>query len=156
MVNEEGMAQLRADAMRIIAEAAKLPLKDAAYALWRQKHRLDEGLLPPMTPEQVAKARAKPMEEFAKRYRFERDHAQDGPTFDRLKMAHPHASEADMKQAIVAAVKFEDELSENYEYRTGCFGESIDRALAKARRKHPGYLEDTYHQAGNWLVYMMK
>ena len=42
---------------QIIAEAAKLPLNDAAFALWRQKSRLDtlEGR---PTPEEVRAFRA--------------------------------------------------------------------------------------------------
>ena len=40
--------------------------------------------------------------------RHDRDFAQDGPAFIHLKSAHPRASDADIKQAIIAAVRFED------------------------------------------------
>jgi hypothetical protein len=36
----------------IIAEAAKMPLRDAAFSLWRQRPRLDTLEGPPMTPEE--------------------------------------------------------------------------------------------------------
>jgi len=39
---------------RLVAEAARLPLSDAAFALWRERYRLDEweGRMPPSS-EQV-------------------------------------------------------------------------------------------------------
>jgi len=37
----------------IIAEAAKLPLRDAAFSLWRQRPRLDALEGPPMTLEKI-------------------------------------------------------------------------------------------------------
>ena len=42
----------------IIAEAAKLPLRDAAFSLWRQRPRLDALEGSPMTPEDIRIARA--------------------------------------------------------------------------------------------------
>jgi hypothetical protein len=39
---------------KILAEAARLPLKDAAYALWRQSPRLDTLEGQPMTAEEHA------------------------------------------------------------------------------------------------------
>jgi hypothetical protein len=50
------MAQEAIDQVaKIVAEAAKLPLPDAAYSLWCQKYQLDEleGRMPP-SPEEVA------------------------------------------------------------------------------------------------------
>ena len=52
------------EAQKIIAEAAALPLNDAAYWLWRESSRLDSLELPPMTPEQRAIAMATPMGDF--------------------------------------------------------------------------------------------
>src|SRR5580692_694119 len=57
---------------RIVAEAAKLPLPDAAYSLWCQKYRLDEleGRMPP-SPEEVAINRAMTSEQWWAKYRRE-------------------------------------------------------------------------------------
>src|SRR4051812_17402280 len=73
-----------AEVAKIIAEAAPLPLLDAAYALWRWRYRLDtlEGR---PTAEDVEINRAMTSEQFAVKYRWERDHAQDGPAFNHLK-----------------------------------------------------------------------
>jgi hypothetical protein len=100
---------------KIIAEAATLPLKDAAFALWRQRPRLDtlEGR---PTSEEVRVNRAMSPEQLSAKLRYDRDHAQDGPTFDRLKPAHPQADDADIKQAIIAAVKFDDDCFKNFSY----------------------------------------
>lgn len=64
----------------ITAEAAELPLQDAAYAVWRRRYRLDtlEGR---PTPEQVRAFRVMSPPEQAARMRRDRDHAQDGPAF---------------------------------------------------------------------------
>jgi hypothetical protein len=151
----EGMARLRADAERIIAKAAMLPVKDAAFALWRQKHELNEGLLPPMTPEQQRIARATPMAEITAKLKRDRDFAHEGPTFDWLKQAHPHASDAELKAAIIAAVSFEDTCFRQFELLGG-FDTHIDRAMTAARRKHPGFLETTYRDAEGWVLYLYK
>ncbi len=149
------MARLRADAEAIIAKAAMLPVKDAAFAIWAQKHELDEGLLPPMTPEQQRIARATPMAEISAQIQRDRDFAHEGPTFDRLKQAHPQASDAELKAAIIAAMKFDDDCFRDFPH-TGDFYKNIERALANARRKNPGYLETTYRDAGNRIFYYMK
>lgn len=49
----------------IIAEAAKMPLRDAAFSLWRQRPRLDTLEGPPMTPEEIRVARALSPEELS-------------------------------------------------------------------------------------------
>jgi hypothetical protein len=95
----------------LIADAAHLPLRDAAYAIWRQKstfERLEGRVWPPRdysTPEAADKSR---QASFAQ-IKYEREFAQDGPSFDRLRCAHPHASDAELKAAIIAAVKFDDD-----------------------------------------------
>jgi hypothetical protein len=147
----EGMARLRADAQRIIAKAATLPVRDAAFELWRQKHQLDDGLLPPMTPEQRRVAQATPMAEISAQLKRNRDFAHEGPTFDRLKQAHPHASDAELKAAIIAAVSFEDTCFRQFEL----IGD-IDRVMTIARREHPGFLETTYRNAEHWVQYLYK
>src|SRR5215468_7239247 len=81
-----------AEVADIIAGAAPLPLLDTAYALWRRRYRLDtlEGR---PTAEEVRANRAMTREQWAIKYRYDRDHAQDGPAFDHVKRAHPRASD---------------------------------------------------------------
>jgi hypothetical protein len=130
---------------KILAEAARLPLKDAAYALWRQSPRLDTLEGQPMTAEEHAATAARPMAEIMAKMKHDHDHAEDGRTFGRLKRAHPRASDADVKTAIIAAVKFH-----------GDFGERIERAVELAARKNPGYLQRTYQKAKYYIGYYMK
>ena len=140
---------------KIISEAAPLPLRDAAYALWRRRYRLDtlEGR---PTPEQVRAYRAmSPAEQSAAR-RHDRDFAQDGPAFGHLKAAHPLASDSDIKQAIISAVKFEDAcikyfVDDNTDYWDRCVG-----AVARAAKESPDYLESTYQQARTDVAYYNK
>src|SRR5215217_4572583 len=90
----------------LIAEAAALPLRDAAYWIWRQKSafdRLEPWRFPPRqssTPEN----RDQMMQEISALLKHEHDFAQDGPSFERLKRAHPEVGDAEAKAAIVAAV----------------------------------------------------
>jgi hypothetical protein len=140
----------------IIAGAAKLPLKDAAFALWRQRPRLNtlEGL---PSEEEVRAFRAATPEQQAAKLRHDREHAQDGPTFARLKRAHPRAEDADIKAAIVAAVKFDDDCFRYFskdpaiDYWQRCLF-----AVAQAQKRSPDYLDATYQAARNHVALAMK
>ncbi len=88
--------------------------------------------------------------------RHDHDHAEDGRTFGRLKRAHPRASDAEIKAAIIAAVKFDDDCFRYYEEARGDFGERIDRAVELAASKNPGYLQRTYLRAKYYIGYYMK
>jgi hypothetical protein len=141
---------------RIVAEAAKLPLPDAAYSLWCQKYRLDEleGRMPP-SPEEVAINRAMTSEQWWAKYRRERDHAHEGPVFALVKRAQPRAGDADIRNAIIDAVKFYDDCEKYFKW-DGDFWDCVVRAVAQAQRDHPGYLDTTYRDARHHLAYLMK
>ena len=86
----------------IIARAAKLPLLDAAYELWRQRYRFDtiEGR---PTAEEIRINRTLTPEQFSAKRRYERDHAHEGPMFGYVKRAHPNADDQAIRQAIITA-----------------------------------------------------
>ena len=151
MANEEDSAEVAS----IIADAAPLPLPDAAYALWRRRYRLDtlEGR---PTAEEVRVNRTLTPEQFSAKYRWDRDHAQDGPAFSHLKRAHPHADDGAIKQAIMTAVKFEDACFRYFEEATAEYWQRCLRAVARARKDYPGFLESTYQQAANDVAYYYK
>lgn len=138
----------------IIASAAKQPLLDAAYALWRQRYRLGtiEGR---PTDEEVRVNRTLTPEQFSAKYRSERDHAHEGPMFGYLKRAHPRADDRAIREAIITAVKFEDAYNKHFDWN-GDFWDCVVRAVAQAARKYPFYLETTYRDARNDLAYYMK
>ncbi|MFB6416719.1 MULTISPECIES: hypothetical protein [Bradyrhizobium] len=138
----------------IIARAAKQPLLDAAYELWRQRNRL-EAIADPPTDEEVRVNRTLSMETFGVRYRYKREHAHEGPMFRYVKRAHPGADDQAIRQAIITAVKFEDAYNKHFDWN-GDFGNCVARAVAQAARKYPHYLETTYRDARNDLAYYMK
>jgi hypothetical protein len=139
----------------IIAEASRLPLKDAAYALWRRRYRLNtlEGR---PTDEDAQAYRAMSPQEQAAAMRHDRDFAQDGPAFGHLKAAHPRIADAEIKQAIVSAVKFEDACSKYFVDDSTDYWQRCVNAVAQAEQENPGYLESTYRQARNDVAYYYK
>jgi hypothetical protein len=141
----------------LIGEAAKLPLRDAAYMLWRQKSAFErlEGRTWPRRDRSTPEARETSDRAFIAQMKYEHDFAQDGPTFERLKRAHPNVDDAELKSAIIAAVKFDDDCF-RYFSRGGDHSEKVERAVAQAARDNPPYLETTYRDAQNWVGYNMK
>ena len=143
----------------LLAEAAALPLRDAAYAIWRQKLRFErlEGRVWPRRDLSTPEARERAMQESMARINHEHDFAQDGPTFDRLKRAHPHAADTELKQAIVEAVKFDDDCFKYFSFgRAEDFWDMSVHAVRRAAQEHEPYLETTYRDARNWVAYNMK
>ncbi|WIW43421.1 hypothetical protein ML401_17965 [Bradyrhizobium sp. 62B] len=69
-----------------VASAAKQPLLDAAFELWRWRYRLDSIEGRP-TAEEVRIYRTLTPQQMAERYRYDRDHAHEGPMFGYVKRA---------------------------------------------------------------------
>ena len=143
---------------KIIADAAARPLRDAAYLLLRQEewfNRLEdeaEGLYSDGAAQHAARARS-----IARtKARLDRDNTDDGPIFARLKQAHPNRGEDELKAAIKAAVKFDDDCFAAYPHERGDEWDMAVRAVASAARKNPGYLANTLHEAANRVAYYMK
>jgi hypothetical protein len=139
----------------IIAQASRLPLRDAAFALWRQMSRLDSLEERYPSPEEVRINRAMSSERWFAKYRLEREHADEGPMFGYLKRSHPHAVDGDIKHAIMEAVRFDDACSLHFKW-DGDFWDCVVRAVAQAAKNHPDYLDTTYRDARNNLAYLMK
>jgi hypothetical protein len=93
--------------------------------------------------------------------RFERDNAQDGPTFTRLKRAHPNADDQDIKGAIVAAVKLRKDCTRYFSHedpRPGrpSWRDCIKSAIARAKAENPGFLDASYKSAEHDLEFAMR
>ena len=144
-----------AEIAAIVAEGADLPLQDAAYAIWRQRYRLD-SLEGRPTDEQVRAFRAMSPAEQAANMRHDRDFAHEGPAFTHLKSAQPHAGDAEIKQAIIAAVRFEDACFKYFVHDSTDYWDRCVRAVARAAKESPFYLESTYQQARNDVAYYNK
>jgi len=144
------------EADEILAEARALPLKDAAFLLWRESSRLDLFAWRALPAKVRSMFRARPAAEITAGIRHEHDHAEDGLTFDRLKLAHPAADDAEVRHAIIGAVKFDDACFGYFDKGNGEFGARFTRAVELAARDHPGYLELTYRRARYYVSYYMK
>jgi len=110
-----------------------------------------------MTREEIRIARALSLEEVHAKVQYKRDHAQDGPTFDRLKRAHPRADDTETKLAIITAVRFDDACFKHFTVDSTDYWKRMVRAVALAQRQeNPGYLESTYEAARDHVAYYMK
>ncbi len=141
---------------RTIAEASVLPLKDAAYLLWRECSTLDLLAWRAMPPEVRDLFRSRRAGENSIEVKFGHDQPEDGLTFDRLQLTHPSIDDAEVRQAIIAAVKFHDACFGYFEKIKGEFGARFKRAVQLAARDHPGYQERTYQRARYYISYYMK
>jgi hypothetical protein len=137
-----------------IASAAKQPLLDAAFELWRRRTQLDSVEGRP-TAEEVRVNRTLTPEQISAKYRWDRDHAHEGPMFDYLKRAHPRADDDAIRQAIITAVRFEDATFTHFSW-DGDFWDCVVRAVAKASAQYPDFLETTYRDARNNVAYYYK
>jgi len=72
-----------------------------------------------------------------------------------LRRANPDADDADIKRAIMAAVRFQDDCSKFLQW-DGDYWDCIVKAVAQSARKHPGFLDTTYRAAENYLAYLWK
>lgn len=138
----------------IIASAAKQPLLDAAFELWRWRYRLGSLDVRPTIAE-ARSNRALTPEQISARYRRDRDHAHEGPMFGYLKRAHPHASDDAIRHAIITAVGFDGAAEAHFNW-DGDFWDCVVRAVAQAAAQYPNYLETTYRDARNNLAYYYK
>jgi hypothetical protein len=147
-----------AQAQRIIDDAASRPLRDAAYLLFRQQdwfNRLEDEAEGPYR-DQAALQAARERSIARAKLILDRANTHNGPTFTRLKQAHPARGEDELKAAIKAAVKFDDDCFASYPHERGDEWDKAVRAVASAARKNPGYLETTLHEAANRVAYYMK
>jgi len=142
----------------VYREAATLPLKDAAFELWRYKYNFDSEELPPRPPVDLSDPEVSRhfTANFNESYRREREQAHDGIMFDRMKRVHPRASDADLKQAIKAAVKLHDDCDRYFDRDYADFAKAVEQAVAKARLANPGFLETTYRSAESNLLFLWK
>ena len=138
----------------IIASAAKQPLLDAAFELWCRRYRFNTLDGRP-TDEEVRVYRTLTPQQMAEKYRYDRDHAHEGPMFGYVKRAHPRADDAAIRQAIITAVKFEDATFEHFNW-IGDFWGCVVRAVARAAAQYPDFLETTYRDARNNVAYYYK
>jgi|SRR5215469_14413614 len=88
--------------------------------------------------------------------RADRAATEDGPTFLRLRRAHPNAGDHELKSAIRAALKLDDDCTKFFSPAGDDFAANITRAIEGARTGNPGFLAGTYELARAELTRTMK
>jgi len=147
---------------RAIDDASKLPLFDAAYALWRMKGQLDrvdpqqEATHPQPVDLKDERALGRVVRAAIANVLHERNTAHEGPTFGRLKRAHPEAKDEDLKRAIQAAVKLEGDCTRFFSSTGPRYVDDVNRAVDLAKQENPGFQEQTYEQASYDLARAMR
>jgi hypothetical protein len=144
-----------------IQEASQLPLKDAAFSLWKQRHRLEPRR--PVPQKQGSRSNLSNPAEFTRTVlsaiasvRVAYATAHDGPTFDWLRDAHPEASDEKVKAAIRVAVKLDQDCSKYFSYQSPHYIDDVKRAIEMAKKENPGFLESTYKLADFYLATEMR
>lgn len=147
---------------RDIATAAGLPLPDAAYFLWVRRFALDQrerrvtarsGRAANLKdPAAVAQSAAAALA----KARADRASAEDGPTFLRLRRAHPNAGDDALKSAIRTALKLDEDCTRFFSPSGDDFTANIARAIEGARMENPEFLAETYELARAELMRTMK
>jgi hypothetical protein len=150
-----------ADVSRIVYEiekASKLPLNDAAFYLWLNRNSLDlhdknyqQRTLDLADHDDLSKIVRSAMAKVL----FDFDNAADGPTFYRLKEAHPESSDESLKLAVDLAVKLYRDCPKYYTYTVGGLAD-CQRAVDLARKDNPGFLESTYEAARNDMCFQLR
>jgi hypothetical protein len=82
--------------------------------------------------------------------------AHTGPTFDRLRRAHPHATDQDLQNAIKAAVRFDNDCSRFFSYSDAGLPADATLAVRKARLENPDFDDATYNSAIHVLCHWMR
>ena len=147
---------------RIIEETSKLPLLDAAYLLWMRKSDMDilEKIATPVgnSPDDVSSEEAFRIVTGAAAAAVlaVQTTARGGSAFERLKLAHPEATDADMELAMRAAIKFDRDCSIYFSYKSEDYLDDVGRAIEEAKRQNPLFLEKTYNAAWNRLANALK
>ena len=88
--------------------------------------------------------------------RADRAATEDGPTFLRLRRAHPNAGDHELKSAIRAALKLDDDCTKFFSPAGDDFAANIRRAIEGARTENRGFLAGTYELARAELTRTMK
>jgi hypothetical protein len=147
---------------QIIEHASRLPVYDAAYEIWAKRQELDRLEQTSPSPKLQRVNLRDP--EFIKRVirdayanvQHQMRTAHDGPTFERLKRAHPETSDDELKRAVKAAVKLEQDCLRNFSSQGPTYSDDVTRAIDLAKRDNPGFQEKTYESAWYMLMTAMR
>ena len=126
-----------------IERAAALPLLDAALLLWLHRRALQRWDGKSSSPT-LAGDPANQLRQAIGALDAERREAANGPTRDRLKIAHPAADDAALTHAIERAVKLEKDCALHFRRGGADLAADAKRAAESARADNPGFLDASY------------
>jgi hypothetical protein len=141
------MAEINA----FIERASRLPLNDAAYYLWRWRHERywrqeinrDEKVPPPPVYDLLiptVDSSFRRAIDVRRMVEFDYDNAHRGPTFERLKRAHPGTDDHELQRAIELAVRFYRDCMRYFSYSAdNDIGDDVKKAMDLARKENPNF-----------------
>jgi hypothetical protein len=141
------MAEINA----FIERASRLPLNDAAYYLWRWRHERywrqeinrDEKVPPPPVYDLLiptVDSSFRRAIDVRRMVEFDYDNAHRGPTFERLKRAHPGTDNHELQRAIKLAVRFYRDCMRYFSYSAdNDIGDDVKKAMDLARKENPNF-----------------
>jgi hypothetical protein len=135
---------------RSIRLAAALPLLDAGLLLWLRRRELQRWDGKSCSPRLIGDP-AGQIEQAIGALHFERANAAAGPTFDRLNLAHPEADDTSLRDAINRAVRLETDCLRHFERSKAGSDADAQRAVERARVDNPGFIEESYTAAAQYL-----
>jgi hypothetical protein len=145
-----------------IERASQLPLNDAAYYLWRWRQEINRDKKVPPPPgydlliPTVDGSFRRAVDVWGL-VEFDYNNAHRGPTFDRLKRAHPGTDDHELQRAIKLAVKFYRDCMRHFSYSAdNDISDDVKKAMDLARKENPDFLDSTYDQARSLLRFMMR
>jgi hypothetical protein len=141
----------------IMKRAAALPLRDAAFELWRTRdffireanHAAPQDCSDPERAAAYGRL-------FAAALASDRRAAPDSGVLARLRRTHPQAANAERAEALRAAVAFDEDCIKFYPHERGDDWDKASRAVAEASRHHPGYSEETLEAARMHIATSMR
>ena len=138
-----------------IERAAGLPLLDAALSLWLHRRALQRWDAKSSSPP-LAGDPANQIRQAIGALDAERREAANGPTRDRLRIAHPQADDAALTLAIERAVKLEKDCASHFRRSGADLVVDATRAAERARADNPGFLDASYEAAAQYLCGVMR
>lgn len=148
-----------------ISRLSNLSLNDAAFDLWSNRHLFDQEEPPAPFKKQRQAMNRLMMRIFGLRFAVQRSYAAvkrdfetapDGRTFKRMKSIFPRVADDDLKAAIRAAVKLDNDCVKQFAYSADGLWQDVQRAVALARACNPGFSEETYKRAAHRLAFDMR
>jgi len=148
-----------------ISRLSNFSLHDAAFDLWSNRHFFDQQEPPAPFKKQRQAINRLMTRIFGLRFAIRRSiaavkrdikTAPDGRTFKRMKNIFPRVGDNDLKTAIRAAVKLDNDCSKQFSYSADGLWQDAQRAVALARVRNPGFSEETYERAASMLMFHMR